>query len=228
MSEPISLTLPYPISAPGVYRIIDEKTGRFYIGSSVNVSKRWLQHRYRLGRGTHQNPILQSIWRVSPDRLRIETIASCGHDKAEILRAEQIELDAAGVGSNRLCMNVLPVAGSHLGRKRSAETCAALAAANLGKRHTEAAKERMRAAKIGRPLSDEHRRKLGDAARGKKLPPRAWKPRPEYRRFSDEQVRSIRKAKEGGASFTQIEAIYMLSRGALQRMLKRETYAEVD
>lgn len=224
----IRLTLPYPVSAPGVYRITDQVSGKFYIGSSVHVAKRWEQHRFRLQRGTHPNPILQAIWKAAPGRLRIETLRECSSDKAEILASEQEALDACGVGKNLLCMNVLTVAGSHLGRKRPQSTRQALAAANRGKKHTDEAKAKMRAAKLGRPLSEEHKRKLGDAARGKKLPPRERLPRPELRVFTDDQVRAIRAAKAAGQSFTQIEAAYGMSRGALQRMLRRETYSEVQ
>lgn len=223
----IYLTLPYPVSAPGVYRIVDQVSGKFYIGSSINVAKRWEQHRLRMQRGTHANPILQAIWRAGPDRLRIETLRECGPVKAEILAAEQEALDAAGVGRNPLCMNVLTVAGSHLGRKRSDATCKALSRAFRGRKHTDETKAKMRAAKLGRPLSEEHKRKLGDAARGKKLPPRERLPRPELRAFTDDQVRAIRAAKAAGQSFGQLEAAYGMSRGALQRMLRRETYAEV-
>lgn len=224
----IYLTLPYPVSAPGVYRITDQVSGKFYIGSSTNVAKRWDQHRLRMQRGTHANPILQAIWRAGPDRLRIETLCECGPVKAEILAAEQQALDAAGVGRNPLCMNVLTVAGSHLGRKRTEATRQALSLANRGKKHTDEAKAKMRAAKLGRKLTEEHKRKVGDANLGKKWPHRKRQPRPEIRVFSDDQVRTIRAAKAAGQSFTQIEAAYGMSRGALQRMLSRKTYSEVQ
>lgn len=223
----ITLTLPYPVSAPGVYRIVDQASGKFYVGSSVNVARRWQQHRTRLQKGTHPNPILQAIWRSGSDRLRIETLRECPSDKVAILAAEQEALDACGVGKNPMCMNVLTVAGSHLGRKRTEATRLALANSARGRMHSDEAKERMRAAKLGRPLSEEHKRKLGDAARGKKMPPRERLPRPELRAFTDDQVRAIRAAKVAGQSFSQIEAAFGMSRGALQRMLRRETYSEV-
>lgn len=220
----LTLTLP-PV--PGVYRIVDASSGRFYIGSSVNMEKRWRQHRERLARGTHPNPVLQAIWNVDPDRLTAAAICTTERSRDALLAAEQAELDASAVGRNQLCMNVLLVAGSHLGRKRSAETCARLAAAQMGRRASAETREKQRIAKLGRPLSAEHRRKLGDAARGKKLPPRDRLPRSELRRFTDDQVREIRAAKAQGASYTQIEGQFNLSRGALMRMLRRETYAEV-
>lgn len=221
------IVMPYPVSAPGVYRIVDVETGRFYIGSSVNIAKRWLQHRYRLERGTHPNPIVQALWNANPARLRIETIRLCELDKQSILVAEQEALDAAGVGANRMCMNVLAVAGSHLGRKRSEATRAALSASQKGKRHTEEARAKMRAAKLGKPLSESHRKKLGDAARGKKLPPRERNPRTELRRFSNEQVIAIRSEKAAGASYSAIESKYGISHGGLQKIISRQTYAEV-
>lgn len=130
----MTLTLPYPPSAAGVYRIVDVKTGRFYIGSSVDIAKRWGHHLYRLGKGSHPNPILQAIWNADPQRLQVSLIELCGAERGEILRREQVHLNAAGVGVSRECMNVLPVAGSHLGRKRSAETRAAMSLAQKGRR----------------------------------------------------------------------------------------------
>jgi len=226
--EMITLTLPYPVSASGLYRIVDLKSGRFYIGSSVNIARRWHQHRGRLKLGTHPNPILQSVWSSDPCRLVIETTHQCSADRETLLRAEQAALDAADVGRNRRCMNVLATAGSHLGRKRSAATCAALSAASKGRIPSQETREKMRAAKLGRELSAEHKRKLSDAARGKKLPPRPRRPRPELRRFSDDQVRSIRAEKSSGSSYTQLESKYGCSRGALQRLLTKETYSEVQ
>lgn len=219
--------MPYPISAPGVYRITDVETGRFYVGSSVNIANRWRQHQYRLIRGTHPNPILQALWNANPERVRIETIQHCQMNKEEILAAEQAALDAAGVGSNRMCMNVLPVAGSHLGRKRSAETLAAMSAAQLGRVHTEAAKAKMRAAKIGKPLSDEHRKKLGDAARGKKINRKKGGSNKLIRVFGDEQIIEMRKMKASGSSYSEIEAKHNVSHGGLQKIIQMQTYRDV-
>jgi group I intron endonuclease len=216
------------ITQSGIYRIIDTQSGRFYIGSSVNMEKRWSQHQRRMELGEHPNPRLQAIWNIDRNRLafKVFQVVPVGTKEA-LLAGEQLALDAAGVGTNPLCMNVLAVAGSHLGRKRTEATKAAMSAAQRGKRHSAEARAKMRAAKVGRPLSETHRRKLGDAARGRKLPPRERLPRPQLRRFIDEEVRAIRAAKGAGASYSQLEVAHGISRGALQRMLARKTYAEV-
>lgn len=226
MSE-IVLTLPYPVNAPGVYRIEDAKSKRFYIGSSVNVLKRWLQHKFRLSRGTHPNPILQNIWSCDPERLSISTIQSIvGASREQLLAAEQKELDIAGVGTNPLCMNVLPIAGSHLGRKRSAETCERLAAAQRGKTASEEAKAKMRAAKIGKKLTLEHRRNLSDARRGVKTNRPKGTLNRKIRKFSVEDVLAMRALKNSGKSYADIMAIYPVSHGGLQKIIARQTYAE--
>lgn len=215
-------------AAPGVYRIVDAKTGRFYIGSSVNIAKRWGHHLYRFGKGTHPNPTMQAIWNADPRRLQAGVIELCGGGRDEILRREQFHMDAANVGANRECMNVLAVAGSHLGRKRSAETRAAMSRVMQGRLASPEAKQKMRAAKLGKPLSLEHRQKLAAAQVGRVYAKRPWRPRPQDRMFSPDQVREIRAAKAAGDSYSTLQRRYgVSSAGPLQRLISRQTYADV-
>lgn len=223
----IRLTLPYPMAVPGVYRITDAHTGRFYIGSSVNIAKRWAQHRGRLCDGSHPNPMLQAIWNVDPVRLSVTVVVETERTREALLRAEQDALDAAGVGSNRSCMNVLRVAGSHLGAKRSDATRAAMAAAQLGKKHSESAKAKQRAAKLGRPQSAEHRRKCGEARRGKPGTPRAGIPKPSLRRLSDAQVLELRASRDCGTSWRLLGLAFGISAGAAKRAALGISYARL-
>jgi group I intron endonuclease len=219
------LTLP---SLPGVYRIVDTKSGRFYIGSSVNIAKRWVYHLYRFGKGTHPNPTMQAIWNADPQRLQVDVIELCEPEKDEILRREQFHLDAAGVGANRECLNVLAIAGSHLGRKRSEETRAALSRAMQGRVITPETRQKMRAAKLGKTLTAEHRQNLSKARKGMKCAKRPWKPRPQDRMFSPEQVREIRAAKASGVSYSTLQRMYGVSSpGPLHSLVKRKTYADI-
>jgi group I intron endonuclease len=51
------------LMSSGIYRITNTAKGRkSYIGSSVNMEKRWIDHRSRLRRGTHYNLHLQNAW----------------------------------------------------------------------------------------------------------------------------------------------------------------------
>lgn len=44
-------------SRSGVYMILDTVSGRRYIGSAVNIPKRWKEHRRGLESGDRQKPI---------------------------------------------------------------------------------------------------------------------------------------------------------------------------
>jgi group I intron endonuclease len=47
---------------PAVYLIVHRDTGRVYVGSTSNLSKRWSRHRIELRNGTHRNRHLQAAW----------------------------------------------------------------------------------------------------------------------------------------------------------------------
>jgi group I intron endonuclease len=221
-----TLVLPYPISGPGVYRIVDRVSRRFYIGSSVDIARRWTQHTGRLAAGTHPNPALQAIWNSEPSsRLHIETLIVTAPTREALLSAEQCLLDQAGAGRERACLNVLAVAGSHLGRKRSAETVARMAAAQVGKTASAQAKAKMRAAKLGKAQTAEHRAKSAAARRGKRGTPRAGIPKPTLRRLSDEQVAALRAAREEGASWLELGRGFGLCASAAKRAALGISYA---
>lgn len=45
-----------------VYKILNIKNGKFYIGSSKDYIRRWYQHKYYLNKNKHQNKYLQNAW----------------------------------------------------------------------------------------------------------------------------------------------------------------------
>jgi group I intron endonuclease len=46
----------------GIYQIRCQSSGKVYIGSSVQIYKRWYEHRHDLETGKHTNPHLQHAW----------------------------------------------------------------------------------------------------------------------------------------------------------------------
>ena len=49
-------------SVCGIYAIINNATGRAYIGKSENIKSRWADHIAGLEAGTHHNRALQADW----------------------------------------------------------------------------------------------------------------------------------------------------------------------
>lgn len=41
---------------PGIYSILNIKTNKMYIGSAVNIGRRWARHRHMLRHGAHHSP----------------------------------------------------------------------------------------------------------------------------------------------------------------------------
>jgi len=50
------------VRTSGVYIIRNLKNGKSYIGSSVNMHKRWQAHRQRARKGTHHSVLFQRAW----------------------------------------------------------------------------------------------------------------------------------------------------------------------
>jgi group I intron endonuclease len=62
----------------GVYKITNIINGKFYIGSSSNIQKRWTQHKANLNAKEHDNIHLQNAWNLYGSRnFKFEIIEEC-------------------------------------------------------------------------------------------------------------------------------------------------------
>jgi len=62
----------------GIYRISCSQENKVYIGSSVNIARRWMEHRRDLNKGTHHCNQLQEAWDAYGDESFIfETVELC-------------------------------------------------------------------------------------------------------------------------------------------------------
>lgn len=52
----------------GIYRIVNKRNGKFYIGSTKNADQRKREHWYRLKRNNHHCFYLQNAWNKEPDK----------------------------------------------------------------------------------------------------------------------------------------------------------------
>lgn len=223
----IAFEFPYPPRSSGIYKITDSKSGRIYVGSAVDLSKRLRRHSVDLDNGNHVNAALQSIYKKDKSRLVFCVVEFV--EKDALINREQfyIDLEISKSGRDRV-LNVLLVAGSHLGKKRSEETKRRLSEAKIGKVHSEETKEKMRQAKTGRKLTEEHKKKIGDSTRGKKIN------RPKgimavwCRKYTDEQIREFREMKSSGMSYSEIEKLTCVSHGGLMKIINRTTYSDVE
>lgn len=148
----------------GIYKIINQVNGRFYIGSAVNIKKRWRYHIEDLNKGKHGNSHLQKAWsKYGGDNFTFEILEHC--ELLYLISREQYYLDNTGACENGY--NICPVAGSKLGTKMPLEAIRKLKEANKGRKATDEARRNMSLARMGRRVSEETKRKISDSHKGK-------------------------------------------------------------
>lgn len=158
----------------GCYEILNTANGKRYIGSAVNIGKRLKEHLNSLKRSDHHSVVLQCAWdKYGEAAFKFLPILTCA--KSMLLFYEQQLFDKA-----KPEYNILPLAGSSLGSKRTPEQCARngeLKRGNknaLGQKRTPEQCENIAAGRRGKKLSVTHRANISKGGRGKPKP-KAWK-----------------------------------------------------
>lgn len=173
----------------GIYQIQSKiKPERIYIGSAVNIRKRWGAHKWHLQKNIHHCSKLQRHCnKYGITDLQFSIIVGCEADN--LLTTEQFYLDAY-----KPFFNTCLIAGNKLGTKASDETRKKLSYLKKGKLVRPA----------GSKLTEEHKRKISEAQmgeknsmygtispnRGKKMPPSKWAGK--RGRYSEETLAKMR------------------------------------
>jgi group I intron endonuclease len=133
----------------GVYAIENTETSSCYIGSSVDIEKRFAQHQSRLRNRKHCNKHLQRAF----DKYGETAFSLRVLEKT----AEHLQREQHFINTLKPAYNMAPVAGSLAGYKHSKETLERMSAAKRGAKHPM----------FGKHLSEEAREKQRNADRSK-------------------------------------------------------------
>lgn len=111
------------LSFTGIYAIVNQSNGKFYIGSTSRLGNipsnsgfylRWTNHINELKRGEHGNQHLQNAWnKYGSESFRFQILEFVEPNKC--LEVEQVYLDLFPVGDRELVYNICFIAGSTLG-----------------------------------------------------------------------------------------------------------------
>jgi group I intron endonuclease len=160
----------------GIYKIINVKNNKIYVGSAVNLRRRKNGHLMKLRKNEHKNIYLQNSFnKYGEENFKFEVIEYVD-DKNNLIKREQYWIDFLNVCDKNIGYNINPIAGSSLGVKRSNEFKKKLS-------------DFLKVSK--RPISEETKKKISKTLKDNKLLHNSRKP------LSEETKEKISKANSG-------------------------------
>lgn len=186
----------------GIYQISSRlKPTYSYVGSAVNITKRWRVHLHHLRHGEHHSQKLQRHYdKYGESDLVFSVITGC--EREQLISMEQFYIDAF-----KPWFNGTPTAGSRLGSHASEETRRRLSISHInmseegrknisiaakGRKHrpmSDETKLKLSIAHKGKILTEEHKKKLSDSHKGQKT----WL----GKHHTKESIEKISRAKKG-------------------------------
>ena len=151
------------LKGSGIYQIANNRNGKIYIGSAVNLNSRFRTHLCRLKKGNHHSIYLQRAWNIDGAKNFVFIVLEHVPDVKQLIIRENYYFQTM-----KPEYNMAPIAGSSLGIKHSAETRRKISECQkgepngwLGKKHRPETKEKMSRAKKGKRLGEtNHNSKL--------------------------------------------------------------------
>lgn len=151
----------------GIYSITNRINGKKYVGSAVDIRRRWREHKHLLCENKHHSLHLQSAWNLYREESFIFEVLERVEDKNDLVKIEQYYLDWMQTYFRENGYNVCIEAKSRLGLLASLETKEKLSKArigkycgenshNFGKKRTEEARKNMSEAHIGIQAGENH------------------------------------------------------------------------
>jgi group I intron endonuclease len=144
---------PAELKISGVYKIYSKsKPDRIYIGSSVDIKKRWIKHVCELRLNKHHSLKLQNhVNKYGLDDLIFKIYFP-------VCKESLILMEQGLINTHKPYFNIALTAGSPLGIKHTEEARKNMSEAKLGSKHHF----------YGKKLSLAHRKKIGAAGKGRK------------------------------------------------------------
>lgn len=167
----------------GVYRIRNKRNGKFYVGSSIEIEKRLERHRRELERGIHHCIYLQRAWnKYGADSFIFEVIHECSsEEEARLIEQQYLDNET----ENLYNISRKASGGDIISYHPNKQNIIQKMAQSIRKRYEsmtpeERKKKHATYSMKGRRHTEEARRKMSEAQKGRKGP-KGVKRTPEQR-----------------------------------------------
>ena len=194
----------------GIYKISNKINSKYYIGSSVNIKRRWRQHRNCLKWNTHPNNHLQNAWNKYGES-NFDFIILKETTDEKLLTEEQQYLDNIRNGKQENeCYNLSYIAGKI---EMTESTRQKISKSSIGKVMSKEARRKNSEAQKGKIVSEETKRKIREALTGK---PHPLKPRNKTIYCF---IRDVSREEFTGISF-DFRVKYNIDKSAISKLIK--------
>lgn len=199
----------------GVYCIINKANNKKYVGSSIDIKKRWQQHKSDLRSGYHGNYHLQRAFdKYGEENFEFEVVAYMDADKALAFEDYLLKNYPTMFEYNIARDAAAPMRG----REFSEEHRQKLSEANTGKHRTEETKR-----KIGKANSGENNYWFGkhhsETTREKMRKAKIGNKNQKHIDIPDEKIKEIRTLREQGYTYEKIAGVLGVSKNTVWRRL---------
>lgn len=152
----------------GIYIIKNLVNNKIYIGSAVDIDRRWRKHKTQLNKRKHHSKHLQAAWNIyGKQSFKFEILEEVSNPE-HLLAYEQVYLDYYKSYEENNGYNICKIAGSWYGQKHSEETKQKISEAHSGKKYNEEIRKKISEANKGRKHTEEAKKKISEA--GKRRP----------------------------------------------------------
>lgn len=159
------------IKQSGIYKIINKVNGKYYIGSSDQLYRRWKHHQNRLNGNRHENPHLQNAWNKY-GKNAFQFIIVEVEKPASLLMIEQSYLDVCKSVPNSSYNISYDASAPMRGRPHTPETKQKMSESHegarnimFGKHHSPETISKIRDARTKQIFTKEHRERQSIAQR---------------------------------------------------------------
>ena len=195
----------------GIYRIVNIKDGKCYVGSTSNFAKRFSAHRWLLKGGKHECDRLRHAYAKHGFEVFKFEILERVPDFAMLLIREQYWIDHYGSFDPKNGYNICAIAGTRRGVPQPESSREASRQRFLGKPKSADHKAKISAASVERWQRTGEREKQAARCRGK--------PKSDYRSLSSgRQIQVLRRRAEG-ATYAELQKEFKVSAGSLHALI---------
>lgn len=109
-------------NSSGIYSILNNITGKYYIGSAIDFWDRFIFHNWQIKNNRHSNNYLQNSYNKHGDSEFSFNLLELLHPKDDLIEREQFYIDLLEATNPELGYNLSPTAGNNTGLKRTQES----------------------------------------------------------------------------------------------------------